>query len=46
MQFLIHKQGNFFSAVVKNNFNMLDVDKLHTCICYIREIIDFTNYHT
>ena len=39
MQFLIPKQRNFFSAAIKNNFNISRVDKLHTCVCYVLEII-------
>ena len=46
MQFLIPKQGNLFSAAFKNNFNMPGVDKSCTCVRYILEIINFTNYRT
>ena len=43
MQFLIPKQRNFFSAAVKNNFNMPGGDKSRTCVCYVLEIKNFTN---
>ena len=33
-------------AAVENNFNMPDVGKLHTCVCFGLEIINFTNSHT
>ena len=33
----------FFSAAIKNNFNMPGVDKSRACICYVLEIINFTN---
>ena len=46
MQFLNPKQRNFFSAAVKNNFNVPGMVKLHTCIHYILRIITFTNCHT
>ena len=36
----------FFSAAVKNNFNMPGGDKLRTCVCYVFEIINFTNCRT
>ena len=46
MQFLIPKQRNFFSAAVKNNFNMPRGDKLRTCLHYVLEIMNFTNCRT
>ena len=46
MQFLIPKQRNFFSAAVKNDFNMPGIDKSRMCACYILKIISFTNDHT
>ena len=46
MQFLIPKQRNFFSAAVKNNFNMPGLDKSHMCVRYILEVINFTNCWT
>ena len=33
-------------AAVENNFNMPDVGKLNTCVCFGLEIINFTNSHT
>ena len=40
---LIPEQINFFSAAVKNNFNMPGIDKLRTCISYLLKIVNFTN---
>ena len=45
-QFLIPKQRNTFLTAVKNSFNMTGIDKSRTSICYLLEIINFTNYHT
>ena len=36
----------FFSAAVKNNFNMPGGDKSRTCVRYVLEIINFTNCRT
>ena len=43
---LIPEQINFFSAAVKNNFNMPGIDKLRTCISYLLKIVNFTNSYT
>ena len=43
MQFLILKQKNFFSAAVKNNFNMPAGEKSRKSVRYILSIKNFTN---
>ena len=37
MQFLIPKQRTFFSAAVRNNFNISGLDKSRTCVFYLLE---------
>ena len=43
---IIPKQENFFSAAVKNNFNMPGGDNPHTWVRYVLVIINFTNCRT
>ena len=44
MQFHIPKQRNLCSAAVKNNLNMPGIEKSRTCVRYVLDIINFTNF--